>query len=164
MGQKGYSPKFRQRALDLLGSGRKVVDVARNLGISDQTIYNWRRQGSKVTKHHDAAQTPTERLVAADVVSPAKMAALRRQRNSLRPASIQREISGLCTQLERLALSKAQLLTDPSTGHSTPVSKRRFYLRQRIRLPRGFDVRQLGIIRCCRGGNRPRRVRLGLDC
>ena len=44
MGQKGYSPEFRQRALDLLGSGRKVVDVARDLGISDQTIYNWRRQ------------------------------------------------------------------------------------------------------------------------
>ena len=35
MGQKGYSPEFRQRALDLLGSGRKVVDVARDLGISD---------------------------------------------------------------------------------------------------------------------------------
>ena len=44
MGQKGYSPEFRQRALDLLGSGRKVVDVARDLGISDQTIVNWRRQ------------------------------------------------------------------------------------------------------------------------
>ncbi len=44
MGQKGYSPEFRQRALDLLGSGCKVVDVARYLGISDQTIVNWRRQ------------------------------------------------------------------------------------------------------------------------
>ena len=30
MGQKGYSPEFRQRALDLLGSGRKVVDNAEN--------------------------------------------------------------------------------------------------------------------------------------
>jgi len=44
MGQKGYSPRFRQRALDLLGSGRKVVDVTRDLGISDLTIYHWRRQ------------------------------------------------------------------------------------------------------------------------
>jgi transposase-like protein len=44
MGQKGYPPEFRQRALDLIASGRKVCDVARDLGISDQTVYNWRRQ------------------------------------------------------------------------------------------------------------------------
>jgi transposase-like protein len=30
--------------LDLLVSGRRVVDLARDLGISDQTIYVWRRQ------------------------------------------------------------------------------------------------------------------------
>jgi transposase-like protein len=44
MGKKGYPPEFRQRALDLIASGRKVCDVARDLGISDQTVYNWRRQ------------------------------------------------------------------------------------------------------------------------
>lgn len=44
MGQKGYPPEFRQRALDLIASGRKVGEVARDLGISGQTIYNWRRQ------------------------------------------------------------------------------------------------------------------------
>jgi transposase-like protein len=30
--------------LDLLTAGRKVVDLARDLGISEQTIYTWRRQ------------------------------------------------------------------------------------------------------------------------
>jgi transposase-like protein len=30
--------------LELVASGRKVADVARDLGISDQTIYGWRRQ------------------------------------------------------------------------------------------------------------------------
>ncbi len=44
MPRRGYSPEFRRRALDLLASGRKVVDVAQDLGISDQTLYNWRRQ------------------------------------------------------------------------------------------------------------------------
>ena len=44
MPRRGYPPEFRRRALDLLASGRKVVDVARDLGISDQTLYNWRRQ------------------------------------------------------------------------------------------------------------------------
>jgi transposase-like protein len=44
MPRKGYPTEFRRRALDLLATGRKVVDVARDLGISDQTLYSWRRQ------------------------------------------------------------------------------------------------------------------------
>ena len=32
------------RCLDLVESGRPVADVAKALGISDQTIYTWRRQ------------------------------------------------------------------------------------------------------------------------
>ncbi len=30
--------------IDLLGTGRKVADVARDLGVSAQAIYGWRRQ------------------------------------------------------------------------------------------------------------------------
>jgi transposase-like protein len=30
--------------VDLVAAGRKVADVARDLGISDQIIYAWRRQ------------------------------------------------------------------------------------------------------------------------
>jgi putative transposase len=41
---KGYPPEFRRRVLDLVASGRTVADVARDVGISGQTIYNWRRQ------------------------------------------------------------------------------------------------------------------------
>ncbi|MCX5044616.1 IS3 family transposase [Aldersonia sp. NBC_00410] len=44
MGRSGYPPEFRRRVLDLVEAGRKVADVARDLGISDQTIYIWRRQ------------------------------------------------------------------------------------------------------------------------
>lgn len=44
MGRRGYSPEFRRKVLDLLEAGRKVADVARDLGISDRTIYSWRRQ------------------------------------------------------------------------------------------------------------------------
>jgi transposase-like protein len=39
-----YPPEFRPRILDLIASGRKVADVARDLGVSDQTICNWRKQ------------------------------------------------------------------------------------------------------------------------
>jgi Transposase len=44
MGRRGYPAEFRQRVLDLVAAGRRVEDVARDLGISDQTIYSWRRQ------------------------------------------------------------------------------------------------------------------------
>jgi transposase len=41
---RSYPPEFRRKVLDLVASGRKVAEVARLLGISDQTIYVWRRQ------------------------------------------------------------------------------------------------------------------------
>lgn len=44
MGRRGYPAEFRQRVLDLIAAGRRVEDVARDLGISGQTVYNWRRQ------------------------------------------------------------------------------------------------------------------------
>ena len=44
MGRRGYPPEFRRKVLDLLESGRSVADVARDLQISDQSIYSWRRQ------------------------------------------------------------------------------------------------------------------------
>jgi transposase-like protein len=44
MGRRGYPPEFRRKVLDLVEAGRKVADVARDLGISDQAIYTWRRQ------------------------------------------------------------------------------------------------------------------------
>ncbi|AHH94749.1 hypothetical protein GCM10010174_36970 [Kutzneria viridogrisea] len=39
-----YPPEFRWKVLALVASGRPVVKVAAEFGISDQTIYNWRRQ------------------------------------------------------------------------------------------------------------------------
>ena len=41
---RGYPPEFKRRVLDLIAAGRKVADIARDLGVSGQTIYNWRRQ------------------------------------------------------------------------------------------------------------------------
>jgi transposase len=41
---KRYPAEFRQRVLDLVREGRTVVDVAAELGIGQQTIYNWRHQ------------------------------------------------------------------------------------------------------------------------
>ena len=37
-------PEFRRKVLDLVEAGRPVAEVAHDLGVSDQSIYTWRRQ------------------------------------------------------------------------------------------------------------------------
>jgi transposase-like protein len=44
MGRRGYPPELRRKVLDLVEAGRSVADVARDLEISDQSIYTWRRR------------------------------------------------------------------------------------------------------------------------
>ncbi len=44
MARRGYPPEFRRRVMELVEGGRKVAEVAADLGISEQTIYTWRRQ------------------------------------------------------------------------------------------------------------------------
>lgn len=44
MGRRGYPAEFRRKVLDLVQAGRNVADVARDLDISSETIYAWRRQ------------------------------------------------------------------------------------------------------------------------
>jgi transposase-like protein len=39
MGRRGYAGEFRQRVLDLVAAGLRVGDIARDVGISDQAIY-----------------------------------------------------------------------------------------------------------------------------
>jgi|ERR1700677_1884891 transposase len=36
--------EFRRKVLDLVAAGRPVAQIAADLEISDQTIYDWRRQ------------------------------------------------------------------------------------------------------------------------
>ncbi|MGJ6969685.1 transposase [Streptosporangium sp. G11] len=44
MGRRDYPPEFRRKVLDLLEAGRTGTELARDLDISAQTIYTWRRQ------------------------------------------------------------------------------------------------------------------------
>ena len=64
MGRRGYPPEFRRRALDLLAAGRRATDLARDLGISSQTIYLWRHQ-EQIDRGLVAGLTSTERTELA---------------------------------------------------------------------------------------------------
>jgi transposase-like protein len=39
-----YPPECRRKVLDLIAAGRSVASIAADLGVSDQTIYTWRKQ------------------------------------------------------------------------------------------------------------------------
>ena len=64
MGRRGYPPEFRRRALDLLAAGRRPTDLARDLGISSQTLYLWRHQ-EQIDRGLVAGLTSTERTELA---------------------------------------------------------------------------------------------------
>jgi len=64
LGRRGYPPEFRRRALDLLAAGRRATDLARDLGISSQTIYLWRHQ-EQIDRGLVAGLTSTERTELA---------------------------------------------------------------------------------------------------
>ncbi len=64
MGRRGYPAEFRQRVLDLIAACRRVRDVAADLGISEQTVYGWRRQ-ERVDQGIDPGLTSAERAELA---------------------------------------------------------------------------------------------------
>jgi transposase len=39
-----YPPEFRREAIELLRAGRSPSELSERLGVSDQTLRNWRRQ------------------------------------------------------------------------------------------------------------------------
>ncbi|MEV0842271.1 transposase [Actinocatenispora sera] len=75
MGRRGYPPEFRRRVLDLVEAGRAVADVARDLGISDQSVYTWRRQ-DRIDRGVEAGLTSAEK--AEPVAAKRRIAQLER--------------------------------------------------------------------------------------
>ena len=68
-GRRGYPAELRRRVVDLFETGRKVADVARDLGVSEQAIYGWRRQ-----EQIDRGLEP-----GVNTVEPAELAAAKRR-------------------------------------------------------------------------------------
>ena len=63
-GRRGYPAEFRWRVVDLLAAGRKVADVARDLGVSEQAVYGWRRQ-ERIDRGLDAGLSTVEKAELA---------------------------------------------------------------------------------------------------
>jgi transposase len=74
-----YPPQFRREAVELLRSGVALKQVAADLGVSEQTLRNWRRQ-----QDVDAGR--------ADGLTSAEREELRALRRQVRRLEQEREI------------------------------------------------------------------------
>jgi transposase len=56
-----YPPEFRREAIELLRAGRTPSELAERLGVSPQTLRNWRRQDQIDRHERDDGVTTDER-------------------------------------------------------------------------------------------------------
>jgi transposase len=56
-----YPDQFRREALELVRQGRSVTDVAESLGITAQSLRNWRRQDERDRGERDDGLASVER-------------------------------------------------------------------------------------------------------
>jgi len=70
-----YPPEFRREAIELLRAGRTPRELSESLGVSQQTLRNWRRQDQIDRRERDDGLTTDERV---------ELARLRRENQRLR--------------------------------------------------------------------------------
>ena len=70
-----YPPEFRREAIELLRAGRSPRELSESLGVSEQTLRNWRRRDQIDRHERDDGVTTDER---------AELARLRRENQRLR--------------------------------------------------------------------------------
>ena len=56
-----YPPEFRREAVQMLRAGRTPAELAKSLGVSEQTLRNWRRQAEADRHERDDGLTSDER-------------------------------------------------------------------------------------------------------
>jgi transposase len=56
-----YPDQFRREALELVRQGRSITDVAESLGITAQSLRNWRRQDERDRGERDDGLASAER-------------------------------------------------------------------------------------------------------
>jgi transposase len=56
-----YPPEFRREAIELLRAGRTPSELSDSLGVSQQTLRNWRRQDQLDRHERDDGVTSDER-------------------------------------------------------------------------------------------------------
>jgi transposase len=99
-----YTPEFKAQILELLATGKPVSQVAREFGLGENLLYNWRLAA------HGPQGSDSSRAVAAATANNDPAAALR---------ALQREIVLLRQENDILKKAAVLLGTRPQPGSGT---------------------------------------------
>ena len=114
----GYLRFDTEKELSVLNQIWALDMVYTNYLLAQQKIVFKQRNGSKVTKRYDRATTPFARAAARASVDGADRKAMQEAMDAVRPGDLYRQIQGLTTQLERMALSKAPAPVKPRVNRA----------------------------------------------
>jgi transposase len=64
--KRRYTAEFKAQAVGLVGAGKPVKDVARDLGISEGVLYEWVRKGSQSAEFGSEGPRAVGELPVAD--------------------------------------------------------------------------------------------------
>ncbi len=120
----GYLRFDTEEELELLNAIWELDGRFSNHLLAQQKLIERRREGAKVMKRYDRAQTPVERAICSGVLSPAKAASLRKMTTGIRPADLSGAITELVGDLERVALTKSPTPLSRNVNRAFNVSDR----------------------------------------
>ena len=110
----GYLRYDTTGELSLLNQIWTLQSLLGNHFYPQQKLISKVRDGAKVTKKYDRAQTPYARAIAHPAVKPLRRRRLTAQHATFNPAAVQRQIQALCADLLTLATAKNQPATKPA--------------------------------------------------
>ncbi len=119
----GYLRYDTQQELDTLNRLYSYLRLYSNHFLPVMKLVSKQREGAKVSKKHDQAQTPYQRLLASGVLSVSEKRQLIKQHRQLNPAQLKREITALQDRLMKLATSKRDPVVRAQVTRSSRTGK-----------------------------------------
>ncbi len=107
----GYLRHESAREVEVLNELYGVVRLLVNFCYPSQKLVEKTRQGARLRRKYDAAQTPYQRVLAAEVPEAVKER-LRRQFEELNPVALRREAERLFERLRRLSAQREESTKD----------------------------------------------------
>jgi len=121
----GYLRYDTPGELELLNRIWAAQSLLGNHFYPQQKLISKVRDGAKVTKKYDRAQTPYARAIAHPGVKPLRRRRLSAQHASFNPAAVQRQIQALSADLLTLATAKNQPTSKPTVTPPTALQTAR---------------------------------------
>jgi len=118
----GYARYEGQEVVDLMNQYYALLRLFNNYFLPSAKLIAKSRHESTVAKCYDNPQTPCQRLLQSDSLTPEQKALLAQTRTSLDPFAFKRDMMLLREQIEALALPNARPLPDGAATSSLTVS------------------------------------------